>query len=654
VKQFRSVGTPLSAITGLLVVMLIAVFAVLADSAFQRQRDVAHVLAVVNIANDMLSSRQSLRKEGGVMFTALAEPKEVSDETRNHVAALHSKADAELNALIDRLKSYPGPQAADAIADIRASRIAYDRLFPAVIDILKQPTSERLKSMNAERGGAINKLLATLNKQATVLSSRIPNADAFVNEMIKINDIAWHARTAAGMDRNNIQKALLDDKVPGIEQIKQFAEMWGRIDAPWTLIEEDAKLPSFPPQLQPLIQKGNEVYFVRFGALRKDVLDKMARGKPVRLSGQRWMELSDPGLDSLIAISKTSLDLTRAYASEQVADAKRNFCIAIGLMILSIGLACFAALYVMWRIVKPLKIITQTMQTITDGRLKRDIPFENRPDEIGQFARALRVFRDSAAEKRRLESELLNNQVAREIAETSNRVKSEFLANMSHELRTPLNAIIGFSDVMLLGLFGALSDKYGEYAQLINESGHHLLNLVSDILDLAKIEAGKFEIDPRPVDLAETVDYCIQLTKRRADDRKIELTSDLPQTPPALVADPRACKQILLNLLSNAVKFTREHGKVGVSVTTVDGHVKIAVRDNGIGIPKAALARMGNAFEQASNDPMLAREGTGLGLALVRALVGQHGGSMHIDSEENVGTAVTVTLPLSQQVRIAA
>jgi signal transduction histidine kinase len=132
------------------------------------------------------------------------------------------------------------------------------------------------------------------------------------------------------------------------------------------------------------------------------------------------------------------------------------------------------------------------------------------------------------------------------------------------------------------------------------------------------------------------------------------LSSDLPQTPPPLVADPRACKQILLNLLANAVKFTREHGRVGVTVTAGDGQVEIAVRDNGIGIPKAALARMGQAFEQASNDPMLAREGTGLGLALVRALVGQHGGSLHIQSEEHAGTCVTVKLPLSQEARIAA
>ncbi|HET7086234.1 MAG TPA: ATP-binding protein [Rhizomicrobium sp.] len=634
--------------------MQVAVLAILASGAYERQREAEHVLAVVNIANDMLASRQSLRKEGGSMFTALAEPKTVSDETRKYVIALHAKSDAELTSLIDRLKSYPDSQAADAIADIRASRASYDNLFPAVTDLLRQPTNARLKSMNAERAGAINKLLAALNRQATALSSRIPNADAFVNELIKINDVAWHARTDAGVDRNNIQRALLAGGIPDAGQAKQFAAMSGRIEGAWTLIEEDAKLPSFPPQLRSLIKDANQVYFVRFGALRKAILDELEQGKPAGLSGWRWMELSDPGLDSLIAVSKTALDLTKAHASEQVAEAKRNVYAAIGLMILSIGLAGFAFSYMVRRIVRPLKNITEAMRGISDGQSKRHIPFENRRDEIGQFAHALQVFRDGATEKRRLESELMRNQVAREIAETSNRVKSEFLANMSHELRTPLNAIIGFSDVMKSRLFGDISEKYGEYVLLINESGNHLLNLVSDILDLAKIEAGKFVIDPAPVDLSETVEYCVHLTKRRAEERGIELVSDLPPAPPPLIADSRACKQILLNLLSNAIKFSREHGKVTVSVAAGEGQVKIQVRDSGIGIPKEALARMGHAFEQASNDPMLAREGTGLGLALVRALVGQHGGSLHIDSEENVGTSVTIVLPLSPQARIAA
>jgi signal transduction histidine kinase len=334
--------------------------------------------------------------------------------------------------------------------------------------------------------------------------------------------------------------------------------------------------------------------------------------------------------------------------------ANRRFYFAIGLMLLSVCLACFTTLYVMWRVIRPLKQIAWAMKSITDGDLTHEIPFENRPDEIGQFAQALHIFRDSAVEKQRLETELLHNQVAKDAAEASNRIKSEFLANMSHELRTPLNAIIGFSDIMRHKVFGALGDRYCEYATLIHESGNHLLNLVSDVLDLAKVEAGKFVADFRVVDFREMVEYCIQLTAQRADAHRITLVTDLSQAPASIVADPRACKQIFINLLSNAVKFTRDGGQVDISAIAIGELVRITVRDNGIGIPAAILPRIGQVFEQASNDPRLAREGTGLGLAVVRALVAQHGGSLHIASEEHVGTAVTVELPLLQAERLAA
>jgi len=244
--------------------------------------------------------------------------------------------------------------------------------------------------------------------------------------------------------------------------------------------------------------------------------------------------------------------------------------------------------------------------------------------------------------------------VAQETAETSSRVKSEFLANMSHELRTPLNAIIGFSDIMQHEVKGPLSGAYQEYAALINESGLHLLNLVSDILDLAKIEAGKFSIDAREIDLMETVDLCLRLTQRRAEEGDITLVKTVEQDSLPLTADPRACKQILLNLLSNAVKFTRKGGTVEVIVAATGERVSLKVRDTGIGIPEELLPRLGGAFEQGSNDPMLAREGTGLGLALVKALVAQHGGSVSIESRENFGTVVSIDLPRAQPDRAAA
>jgi signal transduction histidine kinase len=244
--------------------------------------------------------------------------------------------------------------------------------------------------------------------------------------------------------------------------------------------------------------------------------------------------------------------------------------------------------------------------------------------------------------------------VARETAEAANRVKSQFLANMSHELRTPLNAILGFSDMMKSQVLGALSAQYSEYAALIHESGEHLLNLVSDLLDIAKIEAGKFTLSFQDVELLEALDYCVSMVRRRAQERGILLTVEAPPSKIPFSADPRGFRQILINLLSNAIKFTRKGGTVTVAVTVEAGFARIVVKDSGIGMSESLLARVGRPFEQASNDPAHSREGTGLGLSLVSAIVAQHGGTLDIQSREGVGTTVTVLLPLSQQARAAA
>jgi cell cycle sensor histidine kinase DivJ len=156
------------------------------------------------------------------------------------------------------------------------------------------------------------------------------------------------------------------------------------------------------------------------------------------------------------------------------------------------------------------------------------------------------------------------------------------------------------------------------------------------------------------MDMVETVEMCFRLTQRRAEENEIKLVKTVQQDKLMLTADPRACKQILLNLLSNAVKFTRRGGTVEVLIAAAGDQVSLKVRDTGIGIPADQLPRIGGAFEQGSNDPMLAREGTGLGLALVKALVRQHGGSVSIDSQENVGTVVSIELPRAQPGRVAA
>ena len=257
-------------------------------------------------------------------------------------------------------------------------------------------------------------------------------------------------------------------------------------------------------------------------------------------------------------------------------------------------------------------------------------------------------FRQDASERERLERELLRHQLAKETAETASRIKSEFLANMSHELRTPLNAVIGFSDLIISKAFGELNPRYEEYAKLIHEAGNHLLSLVSDILDLAKIEAGRFSCDFRLLDLKETVTACLPMIERRAAERQLRLEARLPEAPLEVEADVRGCKQILINLLSNAVKFSRPGGKVTLKLSEAGGEAMISVSDEGIGIPAELLERIGQPFEQGSNDPMLAREGTGLGLALVKALISRHNGRFTVESRESLGTTITVWLPRRQ------
>ncbi|MCE9648682.1 MAG: PAS domain-containing protein [Parvibaculum sp.] len=250
------------------------------------------------------------------------------------------------------------------------------------------------------------------------------------------------------------------------------------------------------------------------------------------------------------------------------------------------------------------------------------------------------------SERKKHEIDLMD---ARERAEAANRTKSRFLANMSHELRTPLNAIIGFSDMLKLEMFGKLGNaRYLEYAQLINESGGLLLDLISDILDMSKIEAGKYELHCEPVKAEEIVEQALKLVSGRAEEggltTLVRISPEAANLP--LIADERALKQILINLLSNAVKFTPRGGQIVVCAEAVDGGIRFRVEDTGRGIAKDHIPRLARAFEQVSSDAELSKQGTGLGLALVRSLTELHGGSILIESELGKGTCVSVNLPI--------
>ncbi|MDB5573480.1 MAG: multi-sensor signal transduction histidine kinase, partial [Tardiphaga sp.] len=230
-------------------------------------------------------------------------------------------------------------------------------------------------------------------------------------------------------------------------------------------------------------------------------------------------------------------------------------------------------------------------------------------------------------------------------AEEANQTKSKFLANMSHELRTPLNAIIGFSEIMGSGMFGALgSEKYQEYCHDILTSGYYLLDVINDILDMSKIEAGRMKLDLETLDLAQTLSESLRVVSGRADDKQLTLRADIQGNIP-IVADRRAIKQILVNLLSNAVKFTPDGGQVIVRSRMVGDTVLLMIADTGIGIAPQSLIKLGKPFEQVESQLTKTYHGSGLGLAIAKSLTRLHGGGMRLRSKLGTGTVVCVSLP---------
>jgi two-component system cell cycle sensor histidine kinase PleC len=252
-----------------------------------------------------------------------------------------------------------------------------------------------------------------------------------------------------------------------------------------------------------------------------------------------------------------------------------------------------------------------------------------------------------------IEEEKSISDEARRRAEAANVAKSRFLATMSHELRTPLNAILGFSEVMKSELLGPMqNESYREYAGNIHHSGRHLLQLINEILDLSRIEAGRYELHEEAVRIVDVAEECRRLLALRAESKGLQMVLEFDKDLDQIWADERAMRQICLNLLSNALKFTPRGGSITLTISHTDtGGQKLSIRDTGPGIPKEEIPRVMQAFGQGSLAHQTAEGGTGLGLPIVQNLVKLHGGTFELNSELRKGTDAVVLLPKNRVLR---
>ena len=529
------------------------------------------------------------------------------------------------------------------LATIRARRAALESMRATTDAALTEAKDKRPVGLPQQWVAADTGLTDALSQSSRRLGSEIGGKDPFIASMMNIGQLAWWVRDAAGTDMLRIGDVVAGGKPLTPDERDEFNVLAGKVAAPWAVLEAETRQGATPASLTTAIANANRVYFGQVRPMRQSILNDLAAGRPPSLSLRQQSGPDVQGLASLMGVANTAFDLIADHAASQAKLADRQFYFAIALMIAAMGFGFLTALFILGRVVRPMARIGESMQAIASGDLARDIPYRDNADELGDLARALGVFRDNALAKQRMEEELLRSRVAKESAEQASLLKSQFLANMSHEIRTPLNGMLGMVQVLEME---PLTDLQRSRVHTIRESGATLLQILNDVLDLSKIEAGKLELAPADFDLEELVVSLVANFADTARERGLDLDCDIAEAAKGVWrGDAPRIRQILANLLSNAVKFT-ESGEVSISVERRETGLSFAIRDTGVGIAADELPKLFEKFSQVDASSTRRFGGTGLGLAICRELAQMMGGEIGVESKLGHGSVFRLALPL--------
>jgi len=642
-RRWLSIGVLLQAITGVMVIVLVTSLALTARHAFEHKMEARHTLLVTGGSRDLYAAMQSLRVERGGVMGALAGNKDVSEGQWRWLARTRRASDRALDSALNTLGPIASLDDRRALYDIRAKRQALVIMRRRVDAALSAPRAPRPASFRQDWILANNDLVNAIDRLSQRLSSDIQASDPFIAEMMKFRQLDWAARDAAGTEHMLLMEAVGKDAALSDDERMAFATLGGRIQAPWKMIEDEARLTSTPSTLKASVDRAEKIYFTDRRAIHDVIVAELSAGKPSTISSQVVADRAMVDLQSLIEVANVAFDLSAAHASHEAALAERDFLIAIALMVLAGAFGLAATLFISGWVVWPMEKITESMQAVAEGDLARQIPFERRGDEIGRLARALEVFRANALAKRSMEDALIRSQVAKETAEAASIIKSQFLANMSHEIRTPLNGVLGMVQVMEQE---ASTPLQAERLRTIRDSGETLLQILNDVLDFSKIEAGKLELSAVDFDVEDLARRVTATFADTAAAKALTLGYKVGESAGgAWRGDAVRVRQILMNLLSNALKFT-DRGSVSLEVEADATGLLLTVRDSGVGMDVDELPKLFNKFSQVDSSATRRFGGTGLGLAICRELAVLMGGDIQVQSTAGLGSVFSVILPL--------